>query len=321
MNFKPSNWRVGQRLAASLALLLGLLLAITALAMARAGHQAQQAAELQDQVLPSIRLVHLLGQHVDEARGLEALSLLSTSDGELSALATQLAAHRQAMHARLRAYESQLHDDADRGHHAAVLASLAAYWQRQDQVLAASRQALADGAPASRLLARERLTGPSQQAYAQVLQALDGWWAYHDQLAAGGGVQARSALQLTAWLLGTLSLLALAVGLWLGGAMRRLLRELPAQRPVSRPPPAEGALALGDGAAGEGATGDGGADGGAAAGQQRRPQQIAQAALDSARASAGGSAAAALPMACATPAASGAADQPASTAITDTRTR
>jgi hypothetical protein len=208
MNFERLNWRIGRRLGAACALLLGLLLAITALAMSQAGSQQRQAAALHDQVLPAARLVHLLGQHVEEARGLEALHLLITSDAELSALEAQLAAHRQAVAARLRAYDQLVHGEADRRHRAAVQARLAAYWQAQDGVLAASRAAAASGALAPRLQARAQLTGPSQQAYAQLLQALDQWWAFNDQLAARSSAQASAAWQAILWLLGALALAA-----------------------------------------------------------------------------------------------------------------
>jgi hypothetical protein len=101
-----------------------------------------------------------------------------------------------------------VHGEADRRHRAAVQARLAAYWQAQDGVLAASRAAAASGALAPRLQARAQLTGPSQQAYAQLLQALDQWWAFNDQLAARSSAQASAAWQAILWLLGALALAA-----------------------------------------------------------------------------------------------------------------
>jgi methyl-accepting chemotaxis protein len=214
--------RPGQPWLTALALLLGLLAALAALALSRHGDQDERLAELHDRTLPAVRVMHQLAQQVEQVRGLEALHLLLTSPAELTAVETQIAAHRAVVADQLAAFDRLVVDDTDRRHLGAVRSSLGAFWQAQDGVLVASRQAVAaDGGGALRLQARERLTGPSQQAYSQVVAALATWSAYREQRAAERASQAAAA---QAWLRRALVALTLGLALLAVGAVAAWLR-------------------------------------------------------------------------------------------------
>lgn len=194
-------------------LLVLLLLSIGLLA----GVSVLQTQDLHGQVLhadqallPMLKQVHALARQVDEQRGMAALHLTLPAGPQRTELEARLQAGRQQIERRMAAFGRQLQDDTDRAHHHTVAAALATFWDVQDRLLAASRQAAADPAAAQR--ARSLLTGDAQQAFLQLRAEVDAWWAYTEAAAAQQAQQARVAAHLTAqvvWALAALVALAL----------------------------------------------------------------------------------------------------------------
>ena len=200
----------GQRLGGAFALMLGLLVLITAGSVWQARQQLQSIAEFDEHTLPAIKLVHLFSQRVDSVRGLEALHVLLDNDTDAQALAQQVARERQQANQQLAAYEKSITDATDRRHYDAVKASLMAYWAAQDVLFQIARTIPAD--PSATERARQQLNGGSQQAFKTLSQAVDAWWAYNEKRATERATQVRSdARTALAWLI-SLAALAIVLG-------------------------------------------------------------------------------------------------------------
>jgi hypothetical protein len=215
--------------------LLALLTLVTGLSLSMTVPNRRQAVELDEQVLPSIRLVHEMVVAVDEARGLSALHLLRADAAEQRELERRLQAVRQRIERRLAASRQRLGDDTERGHFLRVNGRLAAYWSVQERLLAASRQAVDE--PVAAAQARALLAGESQQAFQQLRAELDAWWAYTDRLAGLAQGQAVAQARLQLGLLGLQGLLAL-------GALACVLVGRRATSTAPPQPPPGGAAAF-----------------------------------------------------------------------------
>lgn len=223
--------RRSQRLLTALLGLLALVGVLTGVSLHRASQLDEALSRLDDSAWPSVRAVHGLALLVDEARGMEALHLLLDSEAERREVETRLARQRSRIAERLAAQASRTSDAAERRHLAEVNGAAAAWWGVQDRVLAASRAAPADAVQAQR--ARTLMTGESQAAYRQLLDALEAWWQHHDQQAQfppskawGGALQGLRGLHL----LNGLALLLGVAALALAGVAWRSLREAGADR-------------------------------------------------------------------------------------------
>ncbi len=212
-------------------LLVLLLLALGLLAGVSVSQSRDVEAQVVAQaavVLPTLQQARLLAGQIDDQRGMAALHLTLRDDAERGALEDRLQASRQQVERRMQGQARRLQNDADRRHHAAVKASLAAFWTTQDRLLAASRQSTQD--PAAAALARQLLTGEAQQAYERLRADLEAWWTATEQAAAqaaGDAVALAQRITLLVWAQGALVALALAVA-W-------ALLHLPA-RPLPPPP-------------------------------------------------------------------------------------
>lgn len=201
------------RLRGLLVLLLLTLGLLAGVSVSQSRQAESTSIAMDELVVPAIKHLHLLSTGVDELRGMAALHLLLRNERERTGLEVRLAAGRSRIDRLLVAHGTQLIDDADRQHHAAVQISLARFWIAQDRLLAASRRALAD--PAAAALARTLLTGESQLAFAQLRADLDAWWAHTEQRAAQATRQARAAAQtavLLAWSSAALAGMAAVMG-------------------------------------------------------------------------------------------------------------
>lgn len=198
---QPRRWSALLLLA--LALATGLSVSITRQSSAR-------LAEVDELILPSVRLVHEMTVVVDEARGLSALHLLRADRVEQRDLEDRLQAARQRIERRMAVSRQRLADDTERRHFQRVRTSLSAYWAAQERLLVASRQA-ADMPPAANQ-ARALLSGDSQAAFQQLRADLDAWWAYTDELAGVALAQAVSQARQQTLLQGLQALLLLGLG-------------------------------------------------------------------------------------------------------------
>ena len=141
MTFSLPNTASRQRRRWSTLLLLALVL-VTGLSLSMTRQQGARLAEVDELILPSVRLVHEMTVVVDEARGLSALHLLRADPVERQDLEDRLQAARQRIERRMAASRQRLADDTERRHFQRVRASLSAYWAAQDRLLAASRLAV-----------------------------------------------------------------------------------------------------------------------------------------------------------------------------------
>lgn len=182
-----SHLRMGERLGA-LSLLLLLLAVLTGVSITQAGLLDSAADQLEDQTLPALRQVHELRRVVDQARGLEALHLLSAEEAERERLETQLLRQRERLQSHLNALAARSgapQDATERRLNAQLADQLARWWVVQDKVLAASRAAAAQpqNSEASQL-ARRLMAADSQTAWQAVGEALDQCQRLHNQRAA-----------------------------------------------------------------------------------------------------------------------------------------
>lgn len=234
----------GERLGALL-LMLVLLAVLTGVSLSQAGLLDDQADTLQDQTLPAMRRLQELRHLVDEARGLEALHVLTDDPTERQRIAGRLQRQREAVQGRLAAQAARASANQDQAADTELEAEqrllaqlqqrLAAYWAAQDQVLAAphpGEEAAGHGAAAPRAL----LAGQSQTAWQALGQALDQWQQAQAQRAAAIAQQSRSQAQ---WL----RLMAAGV---LGAVL--VVSALLAHRFSRRPPPSGAPHGAGPGA-------------------------------------------------------------------------
>ena len=212
MTFSLPNTASRQRRRWSTLLLLALVL-VTGLSLSMTRQQGARLAEVDELILPSVRLVHEMTVVVDEARGLSALHLLRADPAERQDLEDRLQAARQRIERRMAASRQRLADDTERRHFQRVRASLSAYWAAQDRLLAASR--LAVDTPPAATQARALLGGDSQSAFQQLRADLDAWWAYTDDLAGVALAQGASQARQQGLLLVVQALLVLGLGVCL----------------------------------------------------------------------------------------------------------
>ena len=223
-----------RRLRRLSALLLLALVLVTGLSLSMTRQSGHRLAEVDELILPSLRLVHEMTVVVDEARGLSALHLLRADAADQQDLEVQLQAARQRVERRMAVSRQRLADDTERRHFQRVRSSLTAYWAAQDHLLAASRQS-ADLPPAA-AQARALLGGDSQAAFQQLRADLDAWWAYTDELAGLALVQGASQARQQGGLLLVQALLVL--GLVACALARRLTRVADAPTATLSPAPA-----------------------------------------------------------------------------------
>ena len=169
-----------RRLRRLSALLLLALVLVTGVSLSMTRQSGHRLAEVDELILPSVRLVHEMTLVVDEARGLSALHLLRADAAARQDLEDRLQAARQRIERRMAVSQQRLADDTERHHFDRVRISLTAYWAAQDLLLAASRQS-ADPASAAQQ-ARALLGGDSQLAFQQLRADLEAWWVYTDEL-------------------------------------------------------------------------------------------------------------------------------------------
>lgn len=191
-------------------LLLLALVLVTGVSLSMTRQQGARLAEVDELILPSVRLVHEMTVVVDEARGLSALHLLRADPAERQDLEERLQAARQRIERRMAVSRQRLADDTERRHFQQVRASLSAYWAAQDRLLAASR--LAVDTPPAATQARDLLGGDSQSAFQQLRADLDAWWAYTDELAGMALSQGASQARQQSLLLGVQACLLLVLG-------------------------------------------------------------------------------------------------------------
>ncbi len=224
----------GARLRQLLVLLLLALGLLAGMSVSQSRDAEAQAITTELAALPALRQVRELAARVDEQRGMAALHLTLQNAAERRALEGRLQASRSQVERHMAAIAPRLQGDAERRHHAAVQASLAAFWAVQDRLLAASRQAAQD--PAAAQQARALLAGESQVAFGRLRADIEAWWAEIEQAASRAAATARASAQQAATLVWALAVLA-ALSLAVAWALLRLpLRPQP-------PPPAPDALA------------------------------------------------------------------------------
>lgn len=199
----------------SILLLLALAL-VTGVSLSMTRQQGARLVEVDELILPSVRLVHEMAVAVDEARGLSALHVLRADPAERQDLEDRLRAAQQRIERRMAVSRQRLADDTERRHYQQVRASLSAYWAAQDRLLAASR--LAVDTPPAATQARALLGGDSQTAFQQLRADLDAWWAYTDELAGVALSQGASQVVQQNLLLGVQAclLLGLSAGMLAG---------------------------------------------------------------------------------------------------------
>jgi methyl-accepting chemotaxis protein len=201
---------VGARLGLAFALVLALLLGVTGSALYQAS-KLQENAEYYDwNITPSLKVVHLTAQAVDDSRRFESQHIMLDTASELQDLETRVMASRKTANEKIAAYKDLVSDPTDQKNYDDVKAATEGYFATQDRLLAISRNSLTD--KSQREVAKKLLFGESREKYQRVADAGDKWWDYNVTLAGEMTTQGRATYRKSIWMLCGLSLIALAAG-------------------------------------------------------------------------------------------------------------
>jgi methyl-accepting chemotaxis protein len=233
------NLRVGTRLGLAFAVLLALMLAMAAVGALLAKSINRYAEFYPENILPSLRIIHLIDGGVATARLLEQQHILTDDDKEKKALGGQLAKIRGDLRQRLKDYELLAADDQDRALLKKVGEGVEAYLAGQEKVIKASDESAAD--PTQGTAAREMSFAAARTTFQPLRESIDKWWDYNEHLSDATTTSAEAAYKRVLWIFGIASLVALAIG---AAAALTITRSITG--PVQRASQAVKAVAGGD---------------------------------------------------------------------------
>ncbi|PZP32100.1 MAG: methyl-accepting chemotaxis protein [Roseateles depolymerans] len=224
-----NNLRVGIRLALAFAVLLVLMLAMAAIGVFQAKAINYYAEYYPENILPSLRAIREIDGFLSDGRRLETQHLLVEDAQERRSLEDRIAQVREAASKRLKDYEALVSDDDDRGLMTTTGQQVKAYFGAQDEVLAASRQGLADPAQATK--ARNLSMGQARQVFTEARGTIEKWWKYNEGVAAAATASAAAAYQRVLTVFAAVAVVALALGIWAAWLITRSITG-PVQKAV-----------------------------------------------------------------------------------------
>jgi len=208
-----NDWTVTRRIGVGFAILLVVLACLSALALVRIASLKSDVAQLAEDTLPSVVMLNEISADV-QGQVVARAGLGEADPATQQPLKDELVRLELRVAAGLDRYRSALISDAaDQRLFADVVSA-------NEAVVATRKQLDELDAPSAsdefkRLLEAQRLLKEVQTPnYERLLKALHAEAAYNDQLGAGAAAHGKSSATLTMWLLGIVSLLAIA-----GGAM------------------------------------------------------------------------------------------------------
>ena len=232
------NLRVGARLGLAFAVLLALMLAMAGIGTLLAKSINHYAEYYPSNILPSLRLIHVMDGAVGDARRFEQQHILTDDDKLKKELAGQIAKARDNIRQRLKDYELLVADDQDRALLKTVRDGAEAYFAAQDKILKASDESAAD--PTQGTAAREQ-SQAARTVFLPLRESLNKWWDYNEKLAGDTTEAAESAYRRVLLIFGIASIVALVLGVLAALAITRSITG-----PVQRASAAVSAVAGGD---------------------------------------------------------------------------
>jgi methyl-accepting chemotaxis protein len=232
------NLRVGARLGLAFIILLALMLAMAGVGALLTKSINRYAEYYPENILPSLRLVHVIDGAVSDVRRYEQQHLLSEDDKEKKELGAQIAKARDNIRQRLKDYELLSADDEDRRLLKTVGAAAETYFAAQDKVLKASDDSASD--PTQGTAARQ-LNAAGRAIFLPLRENVGKWWDYNEKLAGEKTEAAEAAYVRVVWTFAIASLVGLVVGILAAVTITRSITG-----PVQRASDAVKAVAGGD---------------------------------------------------------------------------
>ena len=176
-----SHLKIGPRLALAFGIVLGLLAAMAGIAAWQMGRLAANTAEFATDLVPSFAAQHQVSLAIDGERRLEYRHIIASDAAAMDGIERAIAQARQDVAAQIDKYDKALVSDAeDKRRLEAVRSALAAYYQQWEALRPVSRATATD--PAQSAVADKMMSGPSADAYAKVVAAVQDWWNWNVQL-------------------------------------------------------------------------------------------------------------------------------------------
>ena len=236
---KLSNFNVATRLGAGFALLLSLVLAIVVAAGMLINRVNDNGRYYFDNTVPSLDNVVQVRGDLENIRRAEANHILTSSDEELTQFEQRIARKREHLFSTLAAYDKLVSDDEDKRRWQKAQADATAYLALWDKIQVISRQTATD--PTATERARTLFAGDGRKAFDAALQSLEAMWDYNETLGAAKVRDAEAAYTTSKIVLGSMGVLALALG-----GLSALLIARSITQPLARAQVAVGRLAEGD---------------------------------------------------------------------------
>ena len=232
------NLRVGTRLGLAFFVLLALMLAMAFVGTLLAKSINYYAEYYPENILPSLRIIHVIDGGISDARRFEQQHILTDDDKEKKAIGAQIAKARDDVRQRLKDYELLAADDEDRGLLKAVREGAEAYFAGEEKILKASEDSASD--PTQGTAARE-MNMAARAVFLPLRQNVAKWWDYNEKLAGVTTASAEAAYRRVLWIFGIASLVALVIGVLAALSITRSITG-----PVQRASEAVKAVAAGD---------------------------------------------------------------------------
>ena len=237
------NWlkdaRIGMRLMAGFALVLLLLIGVTALALVEFTHLKADADYYDENTLPSVKIVHRVAMAIEDTRRFESQHIMLNAHAEKQDMEARIAKAREVARKGLSDYATMVSDDSDRKNYEAVKVAADKYFAVQDRLLELSRKIESD--PKQAEAAQALLFGESRQVFQAALDAAEVWWQYNETLASNMSKASDASYRSANWTLIILAVIAVAASLVAAALITRSIT-----RPVSAAVELARAVASGD---------------------------------------------------------------------------
>jgi methyl-accepting chemotaxis protein len=205
------NLKISARMGVGFALVLLLLSAMAGLAAWKANRLAQNTTYTQEVIVPSYKTIGSIQMGLNDMRRMASQHMLVTDDAKLTALEAQIAAARVQVEKGLVAYKDMVCDAEDGRMWEKAKAMSASIFGHFDKLRTLKREAQKD--PSKLPAAVAYLMGESREAYYDLRQLTDAWYAYNEKIGADYAVQSAAEYREAMLWLGGFFATALLIGI------------------------------------------------------------------------------------------------------------
>jgi methyl-accepting chemotaxis protein len=212
--------RIGLRLGAAFAMLLGLLVAIAVFGVMKIGATNDNVVFFARDIVPSLTAADKLRELVQNIRILECQHMLTTKESDMADIEQRVEPLRGTLSDTLKVYEDGLVADArDRRNILAVRTTIDAFEADWDKLRTLSRASASDPASAGR--AKTLLFGDSRKAFFEVATAINTLWVYNEKLSNQGAQEAADGYRGALRWMAIAATLAIVIGIGLAVVITR----------------------------------------------------------------------------------------------------